>query len=143
MVGSAERVLPIEVVVDAGMLLPVVEHLVQRATWAEHERHVPDQQVDVEIGTLLDQRGQEPAQLGRRVGRIEPDPGIEVPAEDHDARARLPKRLRQRPVIGRAIDQNGGAIGLRAAPAGHALFEDPGRPPALAASIAHGPAPAP
>jgi hypothetical protein len=44
-VRGDERMLAVEAEVDAGMRLPVIEQLIQRATRTEHDRDAPDQQV--------------------------------------------------------------------------------------------------
>jgi hypothetical protein len=93
-VGAADRMLAVEAELDARMLLPIGrQQLIERGARPEQERDVPDQQVDVKVLRALRELRQEPPQLGRRVGRIEKHPLIEVPADDHDPGAGLAHRV--------------------------------------------------
>jgi len=93
-VGGADRMLAVEAEMEARMLLPeALRQLIERGARPEQERDVPDQQVDVKLRGALRQLRQEPAQLGRRVGRIEAHPRVEVPADDHDPGAGLAQAM--------------------------------------------------
>jgi hypothetical protein len=87
-----------------------------------HCAHVPAQQVDLEPRTSLGEPEHEVAELHRIVA-AEPDPRVEIPADQHDAAlGRQHGAARRLEIVG-GIDDHRGPGGALDAPAIHARFQ--------------------
>src|SRR6185369_5587832 len=99
----------------------------QLALEGEDNREVPAEHEDLELGAARQGVVETIEQLHRPaagVGRHQPDPAVDVPAEDHDPALDAGDGGTQRGEVRGGVDQEGGPMSLGDAPAVPARLED-------------------